>query len=70
MYLAEQNRLDEQMNSYKQDIETNLEKRIAEVAKVKEEIKAIEKNNEELQRLLEEERKKMMWLFQFPLFDL
>lgn len=41
MYLAEQNRLDEQMNSYKQDIETNLEKRIAEVVKVKEEIKLI-----------------------------
>ena len=41
LYVIEQKRLDEQMKSYKEEIEENLGKRITEINKLKDEIKTI-----------------------------
>lgn len=46
MYVCEQKRLDEETRHYKEEIEKNIEKRIAEINKLKEEIKVIELKNE------------------------
>ncbi len=46
VYVGEQNKLDEEMSVYREEIERNLEKRMAEIARVKDELKLIEHRNE------------------------
>jgi len=42
---VEQRRLDEQMNGYKGEIEGNLEKRVEEIRRLREEVKGVERRN-------------------------
>jgi hypothetical protein len=45
LYVLEQKRLDEQMRGYKQEIEANLENRVSEILKLKEELRLLESRN-------------------------